>query len=162
MQLPIYLYLVKRSSIFTNPSVIGFYLQFILNNNILRDNNKCLEEIKRDNLKLVGYSTDKIASLILFDKSYQNSNLISGLKVKNDGSFYKNAKVLSEDKIDDLVNLTEEIIDQDITNILKGNFTINPKKIGYDKEVGCTYCHFKDVCYKKSQDEVILEEIGGE
>ncbi len=162
MQLPIYLYLVKRSSIFTNPSVIGFYLQFILNNNILRDNNKCLEEIKRDNLKLVGYSTDKIASLILFDKSYQNSNLISGLKVKNDGSFYKNAKVLSEDKIDDLVNLTEEIIDRDITNILKGNFTINPKKIGYDKEVGCTYCHFKDICYKKSQDEVILEEIGGE
>ena len=161
MQLPIYLYLVKKSNLFVNPEIVGFYLQFILNNNLLRNNNK-IEEIKKDNLKLVGYSIDNISSLVLFDKNYENSNIIKGLKVKNDGTFYKTAKVLSNDQIENIINTTEKIIDNDIKNILKGEFNINPKKIGYDKEIGCEFCHFKDICYKKNTDEIILEDIGGQ
>ena len=34
MQLPIYLYLVKKSSLFDNPEIIGFYLQFVLNQEV--------------------------------------------------------------------------------------------------------------------------------
>ncbi len=162
MQLPIYLYLVNKSNVFVNPVIIGFYLQFILNNNILRDNGKTYEEKKKDNLKLVGYSTDNISHLVMFDKNYENSFLINGLRVKNDGSFYKSAKVLNNDDLNNLVKVTEDIIDEDIKKILNGEFTINPKKIGFDKEVGCAFCHFKDICYKTTDDDVILPEINEE
>ena len=33
---------------------------------------------------------------------------------------------------------------------------INPKKID-NKNIGCEYCEFRDVCFRKENDIVILE-----
>ena len=159
MQLPIYLYLIKKSDLFLNPEVIGFYLQHILDNNLLKSKNKTLREIKKENLKLVGYSTSNIHNLTLLDKNYQNSELISGLKVNNDGSFSKASKILTKEEMDNIVDITEKIINNSLASILKGDFAIKPKRIGYDNLVGCEYCHFQDICYKKATDEELLKEI---
>ena len=35
-----------------------------------------------------------------------------------------------------------------IDNIRNGNFDINPKKIG-DKNYGCEFCKYKDICFRK-------------
>ena len=159
LQLPIYLYLVKKSNIFVNPKFVGFYLQHILDNDILRDNKTSYAEQKWNNLKLRGYSNDNIHDLVWLDSSYENSNIIKGLKVKNDGQFTKNAKVLNENQINTLIALTEKNILEGVAKILEADFTINPKKIGFDKDLGCQYCRFKDLCFKKEDDYVILEEI---
>lgn len=158
MQLPIYLYLIVKSNLFKNPQVIGFYLQYILNKDFKRDLKKDYLELKKDSLKLVGYSTDNLASLKLFDSTFTNSQLIKGLKVKNDGNFYASSKVLNEKEMSSIVNITEKIIDEDIKHILNGDFSINPKKIGYEKIIGCEYCPFKDICFKKNSDYVILDD----
>ncbi len=159
LQLPIYLYLVKKSNLFTNPVFVGFYLQFILNNNILRDNKKSYQELKRENLKLDGYSNTSESIISRLDSNYQNSHLIKSLKVNSDGNFSAYAKVLTNEQMDHVTRLTEKNIDENITKILNGEFTINPKKIGYENDIGCEYCHFRDICFKKENDYVILEEI---
>ena len=159
LQLPIYLYLVQKSGIFQNPKFVGFYLQYILDKDITRDNKKSYEDKRIDNLKLMGYSNKDIHSLVEFDKNYNDSSLIKGMKTKNDGEFGSYAKVLSNEEIDNLTNLTEKSIDDAIDNILEGKFDINPKKIGYDKDLGCMYCKFKDICFKKENDYLLLEDI---
>jgi len=159
LQLPIYLYLVKKSNLFMNPKFVGFYLQYILDKDITRDGKKTFAEKRWDNLKLIGYSNADIHSLVEFDETYEDSQLIKGMKTKVDGNFSSYAKVLDDQKIDKLINLTEKNIDNAIDNILDGNFAINPKKIGYENSIGCMYCKFKDLCFKKEQDYMILEDI---
>ena len=159
MQLPIYVYLVYKGRLFENPEVAGFYLQYILGKSINIDAKKDYIKQKEDNLKLSGYSNKDIDILEKFDRSYEDSTLISGMKTKNDGNFSAYAKVLSNEQINNIVDLIDKKIDEAISNILAGNFCINPKKIGYDKEIGCQYCKYKDICFKTEKDEIRYEEI---
>lgn len=159
LQLPIYLYLVKKSGLFTNPKFVGFYLQYILDKDITRDNKKTYDEKRWDNLKLMGYSNSDIHSLVNFDNTYKDSMLIKGMKVKNDGNFSAYTKVLSDNEIDKLIELTEKNVDESIDKILDGDFSINPKKIGYENDLGCKYCKFRDLCFKKDNNYQILEDI---
>ena len=157
LQLPIYLYLVSKSHLFERPLFAGFYLEHILDKDLKRSDD--YENAQKEALKLKGYSNADANILACFDKHYMDSHFIKSLKMKNDGNFYSYSKVLSNEKITNLINLTENIIDDDITKILKAEFPINPKKIGYAKDVGCLYCPFGDICYKKEADYVILEEV---
>ena len=159
LQLPIYLYLVKKSNLFTNPKFVGFYLQYILDKDINRDIKKNYDEERCNNLKLVGYSNSDIHSLVEFDRNYASSNIIKGMKTKANGEFSLYSKVLNDEEIDKIIELTEKNIDDAIDKILNGEFAINPKKIGYEKDVGCMYCKFKYICNRKEEDYRILEDI---
>lgn len=167
MQLPIYLYLVKKGNLFNNPIFVGFYLQMILNKEFPINPKKSYEEQRKDSLKLNGYSIDDKEYLERFDSSYEHSNLIKSMAVKNDGNFYSYTKVLSSEDIDKIIDLTEGVVNNTLYEITKGNFPINPKKIG-NNNVGCEFCKFKDICYKTENDFVLLEEkdkidfLGGE
>lgn len=159
LQLPIYLYLVQKSNLFVNPVFAGFYLQFILNKDITRNPSKSYENQYQENLKLVGYSNSEIHTLASFDCSYKSSVVIKSLKTKNNGDFYSSAKVLNNHEISKIIALTEKNIQESSKKILDGEFNINPKKIGFDKDVGCVYCKFKDLCFKKETDYIILQDI---
>ena len=64
--------------------------------------------------------------------------------------------------MDTLAENQEAIIDDAIENIFKGEFAINPKVID-KKNYACTYCSFRDICFKTKQDEVIIEsEVANE
>ena len=65
MQLPIYLYLVKKSNLFKNVRFTGFYLQRILSNEIRFVPGKTYLSLKCDNLKLDGYSTSDVIIISL-------------------------------------------------------------------------------------------------
>ena len=155
MQLPIYLYLATNSKL-KNVEVIGFYLQKILNKEINIDPKKSYIEQKEDNLKLQGYSIDNPEILELFDKTYQDSNLIKSLKMGNSG-FYAYSKVLNKETIDKIINLVDKKIDEASFNILNNKFDINPKYIN-GKNVSCEFCKYKDICFKKNEDIVYLKE----
>ena len=60
--------------------------------------------------------------------------------------------------MDVVIEKIDLIIDEVIDHILNGDFLINPKVVD-GKNVACTYCKFKDLCYKRKQNEVVL---GGE
>ena len=157
MQLLIYLYLLKTSDRFKNSIIAGFYIERVLNNVLNRDKLKSLETLKKDNLRLSGYTNSNETIMSLLDGNYKDSKMIKGLRFKKDGSFYSSSKVLSNEEMDDLIIKVNEIIDDVIKNIVEGNFNINPKVLG-GKNISCTYCKFKDICFKTKDDEVILED----
>ena len=157
MQLPIYLYLLKTSDKFKDSIIAGFYIERVLNNVLNRDKLKSLETLKKDNLRLSGYTNSNETIMSLLDSNYKDSKMIKGLRFKKDGSFYSTSKVLSNEEMDNLIIKVNEIIDDVIKNIVEGNFKINPKVLG-GKNISCTYCKFKDICFKTKDDEVILED----
>ena len=156
LQLPVYLYLLKMSKMFSNIKFTGFYLMHILDNEIKIVKNKTYQEIKRDNLKLVGYSSSNLLRLSIFDSSYANSQMIKGMKVKKDGTLSLTSKGLSDEEINAIIETVTEKIEEAMENILKGQFTINPKIKG-NINLSCQYCSYNDICYKREKDSVYLE-----
>ena len=155
MQLPIYLYLVNHSDLLKNIKFTGFYLEHILDLNVMKKDNKSIDEIKHDNLKLTGYTTDNINRLSIFDSTYQNSEMIKGMKITKDGSISKLANTLSDSEIDEILKLTESKIKEAIEKILAGDFSINPKILNREN-VSCQYCKYNDICYYTEKDLIYL------
>ena len=155
MQLPVYLYLTKN--IDKNNEIIGIYLQQVLFNKFNKDNNKSINDLIDDNLKLKGYSIGNEEKLSIFDKTYMDSELIHGMKLNNKG-FSHYSKVLTEKQINNIYLITDKKINECISGIENAIFNINPKKIN-DKIIGCDYCMFNDICYKKHKDIEELEDI---
>lgn len=161
MQLPVYLYLVNNSDILKNIKFTGFYLQHILNVNLNKSDKKTREEMNYDNLKLLGYSTNNLNRLSIFDSTYENSEMIRGLKLTMNGEISKVSSVLSDEEIDEVLKLTHEKIMDAMNNILEGKFMINPKILD-NKNVSCEYCKYKDICYHSEKDNVYLDSKEGE
>ncbi len=155
LQLPIYLFLAKNIN--KDYKIIGFYLQQILFNNFNKDKNKTVNEQKIDKLKLKGYSLGNEVLLSEFDKTINNSELIHGMKITNKG-FGTYSNVLTEKEINKIISITENKIKECIDSIKEGKLDINPKVID-GKDIGCTYCKFKDICYKTNKDNVYLDKI---
>lgn len=148
MQLPVYIYLTKNG-IHKNIEVAGFYLQKILNN--VDMDAKDAEAEMRKKLRLDGYSTSNMELLSLFDSSYVSSEVIKGMGTKSDGDFTHYAKVVNDEEINKISALADEKINEVIKAIENTNFNINPKRIK-DEVVGCKFCKFKDLCFRKEED----------
>jgi ATP-dependent helicase/DNAse subunit B len=153
LQLPVYVYLVKNK--FPNIRIVGFYLQKILNNEISLDNKHSYEELKKDKLKLQGYSNSDENLLNLFDSNYQESKVIKGMRTTSKGIASK--KILDDVAIDKLADITDNKINEAIDKILNSDFDINPKRIGTDT-IGCKYCQYKDICFMSEKDIITLKE----
>ena len=155
MQLPVYMYLAKKS--LGNIKFAGFYLQNIV------FKNDSIEEIK-NSLKLQGYTNINQEIVKELDPYYNVNSFIKGVKVKNDGSFYNSTlkKMLTNEDMDNLVKITEDKIYETVENILNAKFDINPKYDG--KLIGCDFCPYNDICYKKPYDYVDIKKsiIGGD
>lgn len=157
IQLPIYLYLANSN--LENIEFAGFYVQKILSNENKYDFSKTLESSKKEKMLLTGYSNNDENILKMFDNSYENSKMIKGMKLTNDGSFYATANVLSTDDMNNLINKVDEKIDECIDNILTPKFDINPKRYE-EKNISCKYCKYKDLCFMSEDDliDIIPEE----
>ena len=156
MQLPVYLYLSNNINEIKNANVVGFYLQKILNSEVTKVQNKTYEKQKKDNLKLQGYSINNENILEKFDSTYKDSEVIKSMKVGNNG-FYAYSKVISEEEIKKIIEITEKNINTAFDEILDTKFDINPKRIGKNN-VGCEFCKYQDICYMREEDIVNLEE----
>ena len=153
LQLPVYIYLAKEK--FPQAQIAGFYLQKILNNEISKDYKHTYENLKEEKLKLQGYSNSDITTLEKFDTTYNESKMIKGMRTTTKGLASK--KVLNHEQIDQLENITEQKIEESIDNILKANFSINPKRVGMNN-LGCKYCKFKDICFVTEKNIQNLKE----
>lgn len=148
MQLPVYIYLIKSE--IKNVRIGGFYLQKILSNvsNIQK---------RKESLKLQGYSNEDIDILEKVDSSYENSCVIKSLRTTQNG-FYSYSKIINDEQIDTLYNIVESKVKEARDKILNTDFDINPKEMD-DKNIGCKFCKYKDICYMTSRDIVKLKKI---
>lgn len=165
MQLPVYLYLAR--TMFPDSIFAGFYLQIILNGNYSYNPKIPVKKQREDALKLLGFSNKDKSILEEFDKTYEMSKYIKSMRVKADGEFYSYSKALNNSEIDELIKIVDKNINDCIKNIEEGNFNINPKSID-NKNIGCNYCKFKDICFMSHKDIVALKKyedlsfLGGE
>ena len=155
IQLPIYYYLVKNK--YKDLNIIGLYYQNIFPYDMKYDLSIKYKNRIKDNIKLCGITLDDPLLIELIDKDYYNSSIIKGMKVKKDGSFYASAKVLSNKEFDNLFKEVGKIINNNLNDILKARFDINPK-IYKNTNISCEYCKYKDICFKTYKDNIILEE----
>ena len=153
MQLPIYLYLANNIKELTNVKVGGFYLQKVLGSIPTIKIDKDIETQRRENLLLNGYSNSDQDILKKVDYSYVNSHVIKSLKLKKDGDFSSYSKVLSNEEITNLINITDKKINEAISSICNAEFDINPK-VDNDKNIGCNYCEYKDICFFEKKNEM--------
>ena len=165
MQLPCYLYLISNYKKFNDPVFVGFYLQEILHNEINYDPKKNYEDRKANSLKLSGYTIDEENLIESFDQSYAESRLIKGLKLTKNG-FSAYSKLLSRSRMKELIKIVEEKINEASSNILNGKFDVNPKRID-GKNISCTYCPMRDLCYMRDNNIVTLNtsdnsKVGGD
>lgn len=148
IQLPIYLYLSNYLNL-KNIVYGGFYLQRL--------------NITEDDYRLEGYSNSDKDILEKIDNNYESSKIIKGMKTNKDGSFGSYTKVLNNEEINKIIDITKQIIEKVIKNIENNNFEINPKKTSKEL-LGCEFCKFKDICFVKNKDykeitETSLEEL---
>ena len=157
LQLPIYLYLIKKSSIFENPIIGGIYLQSIIPERIKYNDKEDYKMQRRKMMLLNGFTLENKDILPLIDDTYENSSIIQSLKVKNDGSFYKSSKTIDNKKIDEIYNLVEKYINETVNNIKNNNFEITCKIIDNKDNISCKYCPYKNICFKTNKNNIYLE-----
>lgn len=153
MQLPIYVYLIKK--VYPSTKIVGIYLEHIISPLF----NKTCESIKlqkEDYYKLTGYSIDNIDVIKDFDKTFEKSKYIKSMTY-NDKGFGRFSKVLNEDDFDKLSVIAEEKIKEAIKNIKESNFTINPKILGINN-LSCNFCPYKSICFVTEKDYVYIKE----
>ena len=156
MQLPIYLYLLHVSRLFTNPIFTGVYYQNILFPYPTWSSH--MEKDFQERYLLNGYSTDQVDVLKEFDPSYHDSLLIKSLKYSEEKGFGPHSKVLSNDTLYQLVKYTEKKIYESRDHILQADFSINPKNY-HTKNISCEFCPFQDLCYHKEKDLTYLNKV---
>ena len=154
MQLPIYLYLINNSNLI-NIEIAGFYLQKIIPKKLKYEPGKDYQEQLEKTYRLEGYSNSNTDVLSKLDNSYTDSKIIKGMKVSSNG-FYAYSKVLNNSQMNKITDIVSTNIDNAIKDIENTDFSINPKKID-DELIGCKYCKFKDICFRKEEDIITLE-----
>lgn len=142
IQLPIYLFLSEHLGL-KNILYSGFYLQKL--------------NIGDKDYRLEGYSNSDKEILSYIDNSYDNSKIIKGLKAKENGEFYHYSKTLNNEEINKIIDITKETIASSINKITNNEFNINPKRT-IETYLGCDYCKYKDLCFVKNKDYIIIKE----
>lgn len=154
LQLPLYIYLINKSNLFDNPSFVGFFYQYLLQN--YKDKE---EQLK--NLKLVGYTTDDKIILSYLDEDYETDSFVKGLSVKKDGELSSRSKILSDSELEDMMNSINKALEKSLKIIDNNAFDIAPKIIN-NKNISCEFCPFKEVCFVSASDYIYLEKKEGE
>ncbi len=145
MQLPIYMYMLRKSKMFNDLKIIGYYLQ-----NIEIDS----EDFAKSS-KLKGYTKDELSLIAKFDPKIEKNSYIQSLKMTKSKEFSKNSKLVNEQLEDEIYNTVDKLIKDAYEGIINKDFKINPKKRN-EYNISCTYCKFSDVCFKTHKD---LEEL---
>lgn len=155
LQLPIYLYLLSKLE--SNTDVQGIYIQQLLKENkkfSLKESSK-----KENNLKLDGITFGPLENIKDMDSSYERSNVIIGLQIDKETNDLKYGnRIYTEEKKKELIDLVDNKINECISQVSDANFDIKPIKI--DKIDGCSYCPYKDICFKLPSDYDIKEIKG--
>lgn len=150
LQLPVYIKLAEK--LLPEFVIGGIYLQKILNNSSVDPN----ENDKDKALKLEGYTVSDTKLLEVIDITYEKSEFIKSLELTDKG-YSRFSKVLSEEDLEKVGNIAFDKVLEAANSIKSAKFDINPKIIN-EKNKSCEFCSYKDLCYVKYEDRVILED----
>ena len=151
MQLPMYLYYLKDEYKFG-----GIYYQKVLPSKPFKEGKNIDLEYNKY-FELEGYSNS--STILDFDNTLSH---VKGVTLKKDQSFDKRSfnYFLDDEQVKLVLDKCEEKVIEAFSSIANGNFSINPKRFkDKEQDESCGFCIYKDICFKKKSDEVILEDI---
>lgn len=157
LQLPCYLYLLSKSERFSGKELRfgGIYLQHIITYDVKYDEEKDLNDKKKESLKLTGYSTSDKERLALIDiglnDSGVKSEIIKGMSITAKGDINARSKVLSDEEVTDMINNVDRLIRLAYSAVSRGDYEIAPKVIS-EHNRSCKYCRFEDICFRRQKD----------
>lgn len=154
LQLPSYMYLLSHYEPFAGKEIhiIGLYLQKV--NIVIFDHKSDIEVQMAKKFMLEGFSVANPKLLSMLDSTYQHSTYIKSLGMGKEG-FLRYSKIFLEKDQLRITDMVEGLLNQASSQILDGHFPIEPKRIN-GKNVSCTYCQYKDICFYDYEDMVEL------
>ena len=157
LQLPSYMYLLSKHDKFKGKRIhiIGIYLQKV--NMIALDNSIDILSQREKSFRLQGFTINDPSLILKLDPGFNKSDYIQSMMTLKDGSFGKYSKIITKDEEDELILKMDELIHKAKDGVMNADFKIAPKLIN-NKDKSCSFCKYKDICFKKYNDYVELEE----
>ena len=143
LQLPIYCLLIKK--VYPEYTPVGIFIQNVLD--------------KKENVdkkyKLSGIIVNEEGKLEHIEHSLSNySKYVAGLRYTSKG-YQETKSLVTQERFDELLDITEDIISSSIHKMRNGEFPISPITIN-DKDEACKYCSLKNICFVKEEDRRYL------
>ena len=158
-QLPTYSLLVSSDERFKDLSIAGLYINNVLTTKIQIEQKE--DELIPSYLKLNGKTIADLDTALKLDSSLgdSKSSFINGLAIKKDGcSLRDSSSLVSKETFDEYKNITLNLFKEMNSNLRNNNFDIHPY-FKNERDNGCQYCPYKDICYvRKDQYKLIDQE----
>lgn len=157
MQLPLYILLLKNSDQFKDKKILNILIQSLY----FKSSEMSIFDEKRNarsNFLPSGLSSNNLlAQQTYTDLNIDDKKTIK-IKLKKDGSLTKKCGVfINEAEFDVIKTFAEQMLVETVYNhLFKNEFLINPKVIK-KVNMGCSFCKFKDICFKRFDMNVILD-----
>ena len=165
MQMLIYLEMLSKNKNYDK----GAVLYFNTKKRILKSEISILEKQDPENFfklyKMDGYSVDD--TYLEIDHEIEQESDIIKIKLKKDGSPYSNAKIISHDELDTLLQEITLHIQSLYQQMITGDIRIYPTRSdnpNIDMHINpCRFCHYKAICnYDIFYNEDHQIELGGQ
>ncbi len=102
------------------------------------------EKIERE-LQLRGVTNSDPETIRIADREFpEGQGLVSGLRMKKDGSFYNYSKVATEQELSELGSYAKAKAAELSAEMQRGEIPVRPYR--YAGETGCTYCAYRSIC----------------
>ena len=149
--------LLLEEALKTSHQITGLYEQTILPKPFKNKDQSSKEALLLDSLKWKGYTLKDEEEILQMDRGAFEEPFIEGMRFKKDGTLDARVKTFEKEDLSLLKRHLEHLIETAIHQILKGDFSINPKRDLKGNDLSCQYCQFKDICYKKIEDYETLD-----
>ena len=164
LQLPIYAYLASKLPEFSGKTPLGLFIGPIMPGHLWGDTEKNHNAVTRrlNGMKLEGTFLLDVEGLQTLDSQIVKSDFVSGLNYGKNGFPSNNKHPITKETMGEIIQKAEEKILEAEERIRSGNFPIFAISVRNGEEA-CTYCPFRDVCYRTRDQmiEVTIPKEGG-
>ena len=160
LQLPTYALIASKGKKFSNKVLAGLFIQRFLAS---KEITSFVESPKDETPTLEGVFLDDIKLISQADKTLlpgTTSKYIGKARVKVNGEF-NSKRAKSKEYFDDIAQTAEKVITNSVHSILSNEFAINPKVVA-GKDKSCSYCPYRDICFRDLKAFVIYSSEGDE
>ena len=155
MQLPTYLILANDDDTLKSYSVVGLFLQGVINTSLSYSPRG--DSLIDSYLKLEGKIVGEQEIISLFDSTFTSgqSEFVKSLKMNKNGSIRAASTISSFEQFEGFKNIVKEKYLEADKRIRNNEFPINPLYIS-KQSYACKYCEYKDICFVKSSQRRYL------
>lgn len=160
LQLPTYALIASKGDRFEGKKLAGLFIQKFIASSAITSQ---IDFDKSEKPLLSGVYLDDPNVIAELDTSLSTSpsNYIYSCKLVSSGGFAAKNRNRSEQYFDEISKIAEAKLIETSKGILANDFEINPKIIkGQNKS--CSYCPYRDICYRNEKSYVIYSTEGEE